>query len=204
MGNPNPKQMNAGLIAAAQVVMGSLAKAASNPAATARSRDPTILPAFGLNWNREVALSVNPDNAINKLLSRLRNSPPPRLRYDRLANLFRAAYLDPYSLLPEWAEWRRLADTYLLGRRYPHGEIAHAVTLFAAWGVSDPGALATLEDGAVETIAETKTFADTMRTMWRISRNSKADLSSNEHLALPVNGLPAESSTKAEKSAFGR
>ena len=199
MNTPNPKQMNAALIAAAQLIMQNMNRAADNSGATARSLSLAILPAFGLCWNKEVLLAVNSDNAVNRLLAKLRNSPLPRIHYDKLANLFKAAYLNPYSLLPEWAEWRHLADTYLLDRRYPNEEIAQAVTLFMARGVPDPGALALLDAGAVEVLADAKTFAGAIRTMWRLARNTKEALSSNEHLALPVEGLTADSFKKSAK-----
>ena len=128
---PNPHRLNHAIAAAAQLVLGKISKAAGHPQATPRSLAHAILPAFGIDWNREVIDTVK-RGEINKLLTKLRNSPLPRLHYDRLADLFKTAFLDPFSLIPEWAEWTQLSDTYLLGRRYPKEEIAQAITFLSA------------------------------------------------------------------------
>ena len=49
-----------------------------------------------------VMLLTPSHGVINKLLLELRNSLLPLPQYDRLANLFKTVFLDPYSLIPEW------------------------------------------------------------------------------------------------------
>ena len=89
--------MNQAISAAASLVMGSINKAACDPKASARSLAHAIAPAFGIAWNRAVT-QPKPRGPPDKLLLKLRNSPLPRQHYDRLADLFKAAYAHPYSL----------------------------------------------------------------------------------------------------------
>ena len=178
-------------IAAASLVMGSINKAANDPKASARSLPRALVPAFGIAWNKEVTQAL-PRDSPNKLLLKLRNSPLPRWHYDRLADLFKAAYAHPYSLIPEWDEWKHLADSCVLDRRFSQGEIATSISFLTAKSVPGPGALAILDAGAVEVIAGAAPSAGPVRTLWRLARTSMTAVSSNEHLPIPESGRTAE------------
>ena len=116
----------------------------------------------------------------------------PRRHYERLADLFKAAISHPYSLIPEWAEWKHLADSFMLDRRFSQEDIANSVSFLTAKSVSDPGALALLDAGAVEIIAGEAPSAGPIRTLWRLARTSMTAVSSNEHLPIPESGWAAE------------
>ena len=133
------------------------------------------------------------------MLLKLRNSALPRLRYDKLAAMFMAAFCNPYSLNPERVEWKQLADAYMLDRRFSQEVIAQAITFLSARSIPDPGALAVLDAGAIETMATTAPDAGPLRTIWRLSRTAAAAVASNEHLALSDSGLSADSFKKAAK-----
>ena len=188
--------MDLAIAAAATVVMESMTKAANRHAATARSLSTAIAPAFGISWNRNVINAVTSD-WINKLLLKLRNSPLPRLRYDKIATMFKTAYSNPYSLIPEWTEWKQLAGAYMLDRRFPHETIAQTITFLLSRSLPDPGALAVLDASAIETMATASPDAGPLRTIWRLPRTAAAAVVSNEHLALPESGLSADSFKKA-------
>ena len=73
----------------------------------------------------------------------------------------------------------------------PQGEIAHAITFLAARKIPDPGALARLDAGAIETMDVDAPNANPIRTLWRLSRAALAAVSPNDHLPLPGKGLSA-------------
>ena len=179
-----PDHMDLAIAAASALVMESTTKAANRPAASSRSLATAILPAFGISWNRNVTNAVA-RGWINNLLVKLRNSPLPRIRYDKLAALFKTAFCKPYSLNPEWDEWKQLADAYMLDRRFPQETIAQTITFLSARSIPDPGALAVLDASAIETMATAAPEAGPLRTKWRLSRAATAALAPNEHLALP-------------------
>ena len=104
-----PAHTNLATSAAASLVMDSMNRAANDPKATARGLAQAIFPAFGISWNRDIIQSLTRD-AVNQLPLKLRNSPLPRLHYDRLAGMFKTDNSHPYSLIPEWAEWKHLVD----------------------------------------------------------------------------------------------
>ena len=89
-----PAHLDLAISAAASLVVGSMNRAADDPKATARILAQAILPAFGIAWNRDTIQSLSRDVA-NQLLLKLRNSPLPRLHYDRLADLFKTAFSHP-------------------------------------------------------------------------------------------------------------
>ena len=95
-----PDRTNLATAAAASLVMDSMNSAANDPKATARSPAQPILPAFGIRWNRDVIQSPT-RGAVNQMLLKLRNSPSPRLLYDKLAGMFKTAFPRPYPLAPE-------------------------------------------------------------------------------------------------------
>ena len=99
MSNPRPDHMNLAISAAAWLVIKSMTQAPNGPKATARILSAAILPAFGIIWNLEIIRAATTD-AINKLLLKFRNSPLLRLRYDKLANMFKTAFPNPYSVIP--------------------------------------------------------------------------------------------------------
>ena len=191
MPNLAPFRMNQATPASASLVMGSINKAANDPEASARSLAHALVPAFGIAWNREIIQSPHRDSA-NKLLLEMRNSPLPRLHYDKLADLFKAANANPYSLIPEWAEWKHLADSFLLYRRFSQDDIANSATFLTGRGVPDPGALAIMDAGAVEVIAGEAPRAGPIRTLRRLARNSMTAVSPIEHLPLPDSGRAAD------------
>ena len=119
----SPDHSNQDIAASASLVMGSINKAANDPKASARSLANALVPAFDIAWNREVAQDPPPDSP-NKLLLKLRNSPLPKRHYERLADLFEAAYAHPYSLIPEWAERKHLVESFMLDRRFSQEDIA--------------------------------------------------------------------------------
>ena len=196
--NTRPAHMNLAISAAASLVVGSMNRAANDPKSTARSLAAAILPAFGISWNRDIIQSLTRD-AVNQLLVKLRNSPLPRMHYDKLAGMFETAFCRPYSLIPEWAEWKQLADAFVLGRRFPQEDIAHAITFLTARSVPDPGALAPLDAGAIETMAAAAPNAGPLRTIWRLYHTSLAAVSPNEHLPLPETGLTSDVFKRAVK-----
>ena len=53
-----PRRLNYAISAAAQLALGKISKSADHPQATPRSLAHAILPAFGINWNREVIDTV--------------------------------------------------------------------------------------------------------------------------------------------------
>ena len=119
------------------------------------------------------------------------------MRYNKLADLFKTAFSLPYSIIPEWDEWKQMAGAFILDRRLSQEAIAHAITFLSARSVPDPGALAILDAGAIETMDVDAPDAGPLRTLWRLSRSARAAVSPNEHLALPENGFPAEAFKKA-------
>ena len=151
MSKPRPDHMNLAIAAAASLVMDSMNRAANNPKDTARSLSLDIVAAFGIRWNRDISQSLTRD-AVNQVMRKLRNSPLHRLRYDKLAGMFKTAFCHPYSRIPEWDERKQLADAFMLGRRFPQEDIAHAITFLTARSVPDPGALALLDAGSIETM----------------------------------------------------
>ena len=193
-----PYHMDLAIAAAATVAMHSMTKAANRHTATARIQSTSILPAFGISWGRNVINAVTSDWA-NKLLPKLRYSPLPRLHYDNLAAMFKTAYPNPYSVIPEWGEWKQLADAYMLDRRFLLKSIAQTIALLSYRGIPDPGALSVLDARAAETMATAAPDAGPMRTIWRLSRTAAAAVASNEHLAVPESGLPADSFKRAAK-----
>ena len=186
-----PAQLNLAITAAASLVMDSMNRAANDPKATARSLPHAILPAFGISWNRDIIQSLARD-AVNQLLLKLMNSPSPRLHYDNLAGMFKTAFPRPYSLIPEWDEWKHLVDAFMLDRRFSQEDIAHSVTFLTAKSVPDPGTLALLDAGAIEIIDGEAPNAGPIRTLWRLPRTSMADVSPDEHLPLPESGRAAD------------
>ena len=194
--------MNLAISSVASLVMDSMNRAANCQMATARSLSAAILPAFGVRWNRDVTRAIA-SNRINELMLRLRNSPLRRLRYDKLPDMFNTAFCNPYSLIPEWAEWKHLAYSYMLDRRFPQEAIAQTITFLSDRCVSDPGALAILDAVAIETMAADAPNAGPLRTLWRIPRTAAAALSPNEHMALPEAGLSAGAFEKAVKRRIG-
>ena len=192
-----PDHIDLAISAAAEVVLDSTTKAVDRYQATARSLGAAILPAFGISWGRNV---INPvtRGGINNPLLKLRHSTLSRLHYDKLAALFKTAFPNPYSLHPEWALWKQLADSFIPERLFSEEIIAQTITFLSARSVPDPGALAILDAGALETMAVDAPEAGPLRTIWGLSRTAAA-VSSNEHLALPVDGLSAETFKKAVK-----
>lgn len=89
--------MDLAISAAATLVMESMTNAANRHAATARSLSAAILPAFGIIWNPNVINAATRD-WVDKLLSKLRNSPPPRLHYEKLSAPFKTSFLQPLLL----------------------------------------------------------------------------------------------------------
>ena len=195
-----PAHLNQAITAAASLVMDSINKAANDPKATARSLANALVPAFGIAWNKEIIQAL-PRDSPNKLLLKLRNSPLPRWHYEKLADLFKAAHAHPYSLIPEWAEWKNLADSFMLDRRFSQEDIATSISFLTAKSVPDPGALALLEAGAVEVLAGAAPNAGPVRTLWRLARTSMSAISSNEHLPIPDAGWSANSFKTAVKRA---
>ena len=188
--------MDLAIAAAATVVMESMTKAANRHAATARSLSTATLPAFGIIWNRNVINSVT-RGWINNLLLKLRNSPLPRLRYDKLAAVFKRAFCNPYFLNPEWAEWKQLADAYMLDRRVSLEVIAQSITFLSGRSIPDPGSLAASEAGSIETMATASPDVGPLRTIWRLSRTAAAAAAPNVRLALPDAGLSGDAFKKA-------
>ena len=84
---------------------------------------------------------------------KLWNSPLLRLRYDKLSAMFKTAFRNPCSLIPERGEWKQFADAYMSGRRFPQEAIAKTITFLSARCVLGPVALAILDAGAIETMA---------------------------------------------------
>ena len=196
MSKPRPDHVNLAIAAASSLVMGSMNRAANDAKATARSLSTAIIPAFGISRGRDIIHSHTRD-AVNQMLMKLLNSPLPRLRYDKLAGMFKTAYCNPYSLIPEWDEWKQLADAYMLDHRSPQEAIAQTITFLTARCVPGPDALAIMDAGAIETMAVDAPSAGPLRTLWRLSRAAEAAVSPKEHLALPAAGLSAEAYKKA-------
>lgn len=191
--------MDIAISPAASVAVESMAKSDNSPnssTATARSLTAAIPPALGISWNIDILKAVTPDT-INKLTSKLRDYPLRRLRYDKLAALGMVALHSPYSLLPEWGEWKQPADAFMLGRRFPQETIAKTITSLSARSVPGTGELAILDAGAIETMAVTAPSAGPLRTMWRLPRAASASGSSNGHIWLPLADLSAEVFKKA-------
>ena len=192
-----PVHMDLAIAAAATVVMESMTNAANRHAATARSLSTAILPAFGIRWNRNVINAVT-RGWIDNLLLKLRNSPTPRLRYDKLAAMSQTAFGNPYSLNPERDEWKQLADSYVLDKRFYQEVIAQTITFLSVRRIPDPGALAVLGAGAIETMATAAPDAGPLRTIWRLSRTAAAAVAPNEHLALPDSVLSDDAFKRAD------
>ena len=182
----------------ASLVVKSMADSANGPKETARILSSAILPASDISWNREIIHAATTD-VLNKMLMKLRNSPLHRMRYDKLTNMFATAFSNPYALIPEWDEWKQMEDAYMPDRRFPQEAIAQTITFSTARCVPDPGALATLDAGSIETMAADSPNAGPLRTFGSLPRTASADVSPNEHLALPASGLSATAFKKAVK-----
>ena len=111
--------------------------------------------------------------------------------------MFKTAYSNPYSLIPEWDEWKQLSDAYMSDRSFPRKTIAQAITFLSARIIPDPGSLDVLDASVIETMATDAPDAGPLRTIWRLSRTAAAAVASNEHLAVPQSGLPADSFKRA-------
>ena len=157
-----------------------MAKAANDPKATARSPSAAIIPASGISWGREIIRAVRTDTVV-ELLLKFRYSRLHRLRRYKLTIVFTTDFSNPYTLTPEWAARRKMADAYMKGRRFPKADIAQTITFLTARSVSDPGAPATLDAGSIVTLFLDTPDAGPLRTLWRLPRTASAAVSPNEH-----------------------
>ena len=103
MPDPRPGRANLFIPDASSLLLGSINKADNCSNASARSLAAAILPDFGIGWNLDVIRGAT-SGRINELIPKLRNSPLPKLHYDKLPGLFWTASPAPYSLIPEWVE----------------------------------------------------------------------------------------------------
>ena len=117
--------------------------------ATGRSISAALVPLCGISWAKKVIMSVK-TNRINDLLAKIRNVDIPRSDYVRLADLFKLAFFFPTFLLPEWEEWRTIAERYRLGRRHSWRNLASVVSQFISAEVNSPFEHAGMEAASIE------------------------------------------------------
>ena len=197
----SPAHMDYAAAAAAALVMDSMTRDANCPTASDRSLPAAIAPAVGVGWNRNVIAVITADS-INKLMMMLRNSPLPRHRYDKLKDMFKTAFADVNSLLPEWAEWKQSDEVFMLDRRFSWGSIAKTISFLSARQSTDPGSLKALDSGAVESLAVLAPGAPPLRPLWRVALTVSAAVSPNDHLLLPENGMTSQVPKRAIKRSI--
>ena len=95
--------------------MDSMNRAANDRKAAPRSLSAATPPAFGIRWNRDIINALTRESA-KQLIMGVRNSPRPRLRYDKLDEMFKKAYCNPYSPTPVWAGRRQSCGPFTAAR----------------------------------------------------------------------------------------
>ena len=166
--------------------------------ATPRSISVALVPLFGINWAKKVISAVK-TKPINDLLAKIRNVDIPREDYNRLADLFKLAFFAPVHFLPEWEEWRVIAERYRLERRHSWLELASVVQQFISAGVTSPFELAGLEASAVESTVTSFDHRLPARDFWRASRLNATKASPSDHLFLATQDVDVQSFQRAIK-----
>ena len=179
---PHPNHDSA-VIAAAHLAFDHAWQAAFAPNATARIISVGRDPLFGISWNKKIIISTK-TNRINELLATVRHSATHRPDYDRVADLFKLAFFTPANFLPEWEEWRTIADRYRLDRRHPWPVLATAVAQFITDEVNAPLELARFEAAGIEQMIAPFGEKAALRHLRRAARLQAVKASSADPLLL--------------------
>ena len=161
-----------------------------------------LVPLFGIRWSKKViaAVDARPINRLaNQLLAKVRNSPRPRVDYDRVADLFKLSYFAPAEFLPGWEVWRAVADRYRLDRRHSWAILAAAVTHLISAGARPPFELAALEPAALEQLMASLDDRHAARGFWRAARLSGANASSTDPFFLDQQNIDMSAFRRAIK-----
>ena len=194
---PHPNR-DAAVIAAAHLAFGRSWRNAFASDATGRSISVALVPLFGISWGKKITTAVK-TYRINELLAKIRNTAAPRVDYDRIAELFKVAFFTPSEFLPEWEEWRTIADRYRLDRRHPWQVLAASVSQFISDEVNSPFDLAALEVAAAEMAILSFAGKTEARDLWRASRLNATTESSADPLFLASQDVNFSSFRRAIK-----
>ena len=170
--------------------------------AAAQSISLADAPLFGIRWSKKIiaALDRRQNNRRgNQLLAKVRNSALPRIEYDRLGDLFKRAYFAPGDFLPEWEEWRTIADRYRLGRRRSWAILAAVVSQLISAGVNSTLELAAIEPAALEVLTAPLDGRHAIRNFRRAARMVAANASSSDALILNQKDVDAHAFQRAVK-----
>ena len=199
---PHRANLDYAIIEAAELAFDHAWRGVFDPTATASRISTALVPLFGISWSKKVIVAVDQrplNRKINQLLGRVRNSPLPRTDYDRLADLFKFAFYAPAEFLPEWGEWRTIADRYRLDRRHTWSILASTVPQFVAAGVHSPFELAALDPAAVETAISSFDGRRDGREFWRAARLGNTRASSADALLLDQQNIDVRDFQRAVK-----
>ena len=186
------------VIAAAQLAFDHAWRNAFASNATPHSISAALVPLFGISWTKKVITAVK-TNRINDLLAKIRNVDIPRADYDKLADLFKLAFFAPTHFLPEWEEWRVIAERYRLDRRHSWLELASVVSQFISAGINSPFELAGLEAPAVESMVTSFDHRLSARDFWRATRLNATKASPADHLFLATQDVDVREFRRAIK-----
>ena len=129
----------------------------------------------------------------------IRNSAAPRPDYDRVADLFKLALFAPTTFLPEWEEWRTVADRYRIDRRRPWPVLATSSAQFIAAELGSHLELANFEAAAIEQMVAPFGGKAAIRRLRRASRVQVAMASSPDPLFLATQDVAVSSFQRATK-----
>ena len=170
--------------------------------ATARSISLADVPLFGIRWSKTIIVALGrrrDGRRVNQLLAKVRNSAPPRVEYDRMADLFKLDYFSPDDFLPEWEEWRTIADRYRLAIRHSWPVLAAVVSQLISAGITSTVELAALDPAALEVLAATLGDRRAIRDYWRAARLEAAKASSSDALVLNQQDVDVKAFQRAVK-----
>ena len=195
--SPHPNHDTA-VIAAAHLAFDHAWRNAFASNSPALSVSVALVPLFGIRWIKKITNAVK-THRINELLAKIRNSPVPRSDYDRVADLFKLAFFTPTEFLPEWGEWRLIADRYRLGRRHPWPPLAAAVTQFITDEVNPPFVFAGIEAEGAEPMISSFEGNAASRGFWGEARANAIRASSADPLFLGAQNIDVSSFQRALK-----